>query len=91
MSEFVLRTRPYLALWELPWLRESVGVFCVLRTQNTPTYPVRHGDSQRADGDTGCREYKNGMIGHLITSTTILKGDKLIASAAEGFYPEGRY
>jgi hypothetical protein len=23
------------------------GVFYVLRTQNTPTYPVRHGDSQR--------------------------------------------
>jgi len=36
-----------LVLLELPWSREKVGVFWWWDHQNTPTYPVCHGDSQR--------------------------------------------
>jgi hypothetical protein len=35
------------ALWELPELREDMGVFWWRNHQNTPIYPLYHGDSQR--------------------------------------------
>ena len=36
-----------MALWELPELGEDMGVFWWFHHQNTPIYPLYHGDSQR--------------------------------------------
>jgi len=36
-----------MALWELPELGENMGVFWWWNHQNTPIYPLFHGDSQR--------------------------------------------
>jgi len=35
------------ALWELPGVGEDMGVFWWWNHQNTPIYPLYHGDSQR--------------------------------------------
>jgi len=37
-----------MALWELPELGENMGVFWWWNHQNTPIYPLYHGDSQRS-------------------------------------------
>jgi len=42
---------------------EDVGVFCVLRTQNTPTYTGYHANSQRAKK---MRVWKAGWLGWLV-------------------------
>jgi len=36
-----------MALWDLPELGEDMGVFWWFHHQNTPIYPLYHGDSQR--------------------------------------------
>jgi hypothetical protein len=45
--EFGLSNELTMALWELPGLGEDMGVFWWFHHQNTPIYPLYHGDSQR--------------------------------------------
>jgi hypothetical protein len=68
------------ALWELPELGEDIGVFWWWNHQNTPIYPLYHGDSQRPK--------KVGKVKPFKVFTISEKSDKISLGFAVA---DGRY